>query len=709
MATAAQLTNVQDPYHVLTEQEQRRIILPTDRWNDQYALSIVRDSTEQMEQFIQQSGHYTRWTTADEQYVAWRQQRMWPGTRQQRARIPVFLLFSQLQSLLPNVMGALFPMHENVDVAPRPGSTMEQARAAWELIMAQLDSLGEEGILRFREIANDAFTQAYLYGNGIIEISWLFKIISKLVFTVDWQAPRQWVRDMNGNMIVAPVGQPKRILHESVQQMVLNQPHIQSIDIRDFLIDPQLRSPRIQEGRFCGVRSFPTVGELTQFRGQPGFKVPDDYVLMKLAEQKPQTMADMSKMNSASTWGRQWQVTNDYTNNPYDKRVEMVRWYSNDRCIWMLNRMWVFYNVANIYNFKPFLNAFYVPFPNRFHGISLSDVTEGDQHMISSLLEARIDELSLSLSAPFIRRQGTMLGNPGTLSMSPSKVIDVNDNPKDAIQRLETEGQTQTAMIETNDVYSRSARTTGLSDMAVMGVPQAGGDSSQRTAAGVDAKKAAAGTRILYLVENAQASLIEPLCTILHQFNIRFQPRDRMIEILGVDGQQKIIDPVQVLNAQPRFTVRAASRMRNRATLSQVLPWITQTIMVPEFLQLMAEQQHKKLNITNLLTLITDTLNLPRIDLFTDMTPEELQKMNQPDPKLVMDMQKQRERLQAMADMATSAEDKDLLLGMMKWVGTPQTAHHVLGLPDPQTISAAASLKKAQQKPKPTNGGGSKK
>lgn len=709
MSTAAQLTNVQDPYHVLTEAEQRRIIQPVDPWNDQYALSIVRSSTESMEQFVQQSGHLIRWTTADEQYVAFRQQQMWEGTRKPKARIPVFLLFSQLQSLLPNVVGALFPMHENVDVAPRPGSTMPQAKAAWELIMAQLDSLGEEGILRFREIAIEAFTQAYLYGNGIVEISWLFKMLKKIVFDVTWEPDRQWVRDMNGNPMVAPVGPPKRRLKERVADLVINQPHIQNIDVRDFLIDPQLRSPRIQEARFCGVRSFPTIGELTTFRGQYGFRCPDDYTLVKLAEQKPQTMADNAKMNSASAWGRQWQISNDYTTNPYDKRVEMVRWYSNDRCVWMLNRQWVFYNVHNIYNFKPFLNAFYVPFPNRFHGISLADVTEGDQHMIASLLEARINELSLSLSAPFVRRQGTMIGNPGSLAMSPSKVIDVNDEPEKAIMRLDTQNQTQTAMMETQDVYARSARTTGLSDLSVVGVPQAGGDSSQRTATGIDAKSKASSTRILFLIENAQASLIEPLCTIMHQFNVRFIPRDRMVEVLGVDGDPKNIDPVQILNANPRFTVRAAARMRSRSQLMQVLPWLIQTVLTPEFMQLMASQQHLKLNIVNVLTLITDTLNTPKIDLFTPMTPEEIAKIDAPDPKLVFDMEKQRQRLVAMAEMAADGADKDLLLGVLKTFGTPQAAHHMMGIPDPQTLSAAASLKKAQQPPKPSKPTGAKK
>lgn len=701
MASTA-LTNVRDPFATLTEPQRYRIIQPTDPWTDQYAVTLVRSSVEDMENFLQQSGHLTRFTKADEQYVAWRPQRMWEGSRKKRASIPVFLLFSQLQALLPNVLSALFPLSENVDIAPRPGSTLEQAKAAWELIMAQLDSLGEAGITRFRSIAMECFTQAFLYGNGVIEISWLYKILRKLVFSVDWEAQRQWVTDpQTGQPIVAPVGPPQRIVREHEQEFILNQPHIATIDIRDFLTDPQATTPDINHPsmRFCGVRSYPTVGELTQYRGQYGFKIPDDRTLIKLADEKPYTASEQAKVNSASTWGRAWNASNDFTTNPYDKRVELVRWYSNDRCVWLLNRTWAAYNRANIYQFKPFLNAFYVPFPNRYHGIALADVTEGDQHMIASLLESRLDELSLALNAPFVRKQGTMIGNPGTLAMSPSKVIDVNDDPEKAIKRLDVQAQTQTAMIETNDVYARSARTTGLSDIAVMGVPQAGGNSANRTAAGINSQTQAASMRIMFLVENSQASLIEPLCTILHQFNIRFLPRNMMIPIMGADGKQQMIDPVNVLMANPRFTMRAAKRMQARNALMQVLPWFVQTLLNPELLGMMQTQYNQKLNVNNLIMLITDTLNVPNITLFEPMSPEEIQKAQAPPPQAQMEMEKQRQRLEAMAEMAQDRDDKELLQQVLKTFGTPRVAESVLGFEDVDMEQVHVAKAKAKQKP----------
>lgn len=702
------LSNVRDPYAPLTEIQRHQIIQPADPWTNQYAVTVVRDSVQYMEQFIQQSGHLARWTQADEMLVGWRPQKKWENSQKLRARVPVFLLFSMLESLLPNVLQALFPLHENIDVAPRPGSTLEGAHEAFDLIMAQLDSLGEEGITRFYTVARQAFDQAFLYGCGIIEITWLFKVLERMVCHVDWKPPMQQAWDLlTGQMLNVPVGPPQRMITELRQQYTLNQPNIQNIDVRDFLIDPHCRSPRVQDARMCGARSYPTIGELIGYRGQPYFDIPDDKTLIELSENKVQTSADTARRQSASAFGYSWNTGDDYSTDPLQRRIELVRWFSNERCVWLLNRQWAAYNRHNIYNFKPFLNAFYVPFPNRFHGISLADVTEGNQNLIASLKESRLDELSLAMSAPFVRRSGSMLGNPGTLPMSPSKIIDVNEEPSKALMRLDVQSQTQGAFLEANDAERMAAKDTGLSDIAVMGTPSAGGNSANRTATGIDKQAMAASTRIQFLVENAESSLIEPLCTVLHQFNMRFLPRNEIMTILSVNGQQKDIDPVKVLNAMPRFTLRAAARMRARNQLMQVLPWLVQTVLNPELLGMMAKQYRKKLKLMNLMTLITDTMNVPRIELWEDMTPEDIQAMNAPDPAAMLDMEKQRQRLQAQAEMKQDSGDTQLLNTLAARLITPRAAEDFLGFTDTDHMAGQAQLIKAHQahKQQRANGG----
>lgn len=677
------LSNVQDPNRPLTDAERYRIITPVDPWTDQYAATVVNQSLTYMENFLQQANHYTRWQSADEQFVGWRPQQIWEGSRKPKANVPVFLLFSQIMSLLPQVLGAMFPLHENIDVAPRPGSTIEQAKAAWELIMAQLEALGEDGLTRFRTVADRAFFQAFLYGNGIVEITWLYKIMERLCYDVDWVYPSRMIQDeFTGLQVPQQYGKPRRIVKERKEKYMINQPDIRDWDIRDVLVDPNCRTPNFSDARMAATRQRVTIGELITYRNQPGFNIPDDYTLVKLAESRNITMADTMKRASASMQSGVWNIQDDYTTNPYEKTLELCRWFSRERNVWMLNRTWVAFNKPNTYKVIPLLNAFYVPFPNRFHGLALSDVTEGDQHLQASLLEARLNELSLALSAPFVRQSGTMLGNPGTIPMSPSKVIDVQGEPAKVIQRLDVQAQTQQIYMEVNDSERRASKTTGLSDMAVMGVATAGGNSAQRTAAGVDALKAAAGSRIQYLIENAEASFIEPLCVMLHMFNCQFLPREEMIPIMGVDGQQKQIDPVQVLQAYPRFTMRAAARMKQRQALMQVLPWFVQTIMNPEFLSLMAEQQNQTLNAQNLFDLIMDTINAPKIDLFRKMTPQEIQQRNAPPPQEVAKMQQLQTRLANAMQMAREKGDTELLNTLLGKLVTPRVAEDTLGLPD---------------------------
>jgi hypothetical protein len=706
MATAAQLTNVRDPNAPLTEAQRYQVVMPTEKWTNQYAITIVKDSVDYMESFLQSAGHYSRWAAADEQFVGWRPQTFWDGTRRPKARIPVMLLFSQLQSLLPAVLSAMFPLHENVDVAPRPGSTFEQATAAWELIMAQLEALGEDGLKRFRLIADEVFTQAFLYGNGILEIGWLYKVIQKICAEVSWEAPKQWVyNDVTGQHEMAPVGELRRAVRDTIHKYVLNQPDIRCIDIRQFLIDPDCRTPFVQDARMAGTVHDMTVGELITYRGQPGFNIPDDYTLIKMSEQKLWTQSDQAQQQSATIQGRQWNVQDDFTNDPYQKHIKVHRWFNRERHVWLLNKQWVGFNAPNTYKLIPFLNAFYVPFPNRFHGLSLADVTEGDQYLQAGLLEARVNELSLALSAPFVRKQGTMLGATGTIPMSPSKVIDVNDEPAKAIMRLDVQAQTQQVFMEVNDSERRTAKNTGLSDMAVAGVAQAAGNSANRTAAGVEAQKGATSARIQFLVENAESSLIEPLCTVMHQYNTIFLPRDQMIDILGVNGKQQSIDPVQVLNANPRFTMRAAQRMRQRQQVMQVMPWIVQTMMNPEMISMMADQQQMTLDVGLLVDWIMDNINAPKIKLWRALTSQEQSQRNQPPPEAQMKMQQLQMRLQNAIQLADKKGDTELLNTLLGKVITPRAAEDMFGMSDPAHMTAAAQSRLHGVPPPPPMGG----
>lgn len=678
-----------DPNAPLPESQRYTVMSPVDMWSTQRAMTMVRDSVNYMETFLQQAGHYTRWTAADEQFVAWKPVQLWDGTRRPKANVPVYLLFQLLQTLLPSVLSAMFPLHENIDVAPRPGSTIDQARAAWELIMAQLESLGEDGLTRFRLIANEVFTQAFLYGNGIVEIGWLYRIMQRMMYDVDWVSERKLVYDhITGQHIVANIGEPKRVIREKLHSYVLNQPDIRCWDIRQFLIDPNCRTPRVQDAACCATVQAMTVGELITYRGQTGFDIPDDYSLVKLAEGRLFTPADQYQRQSSAIQGRTWNISDDYTTDPYNKHITVHRWFSRERNVWLLNKQWVAFNGWNTYGVLPFLNAFYVPFPNRFHGVSLADVTEGEQRLESGLLEARLNELSLALSAPFVRKQGTMLGNPGVIYMSPSKVIDVNDEPEKAIKRLDVQAQTQQVFMEVNDSERRAAKITGLSDMAVAGVAQAAGNSANRTASGIEAQRNATSNRIEFLVENAEASFIEPMCMMLHMLNIKMLPRDQMTEILGVDGKQKTIDPVHVLNAQPRFTMRAAARMRQRQQTMQIMPWLVQVYLNPELIGMMGQQQNMTLDVKVLTDWIMDTINAPKISLWRALTPQEVQQQQAPPPQEQAKMQQLQTRLQAAIQMAREKGDTELLKVLIGRMVTPRAAEDALGFSDVAHISA---------------------
>jgi hypothetical protein len=169
---------------------------------------------------------------------------------------------------------------------------------------------------------------------------------------------------------------------------------------------------------------------------------------------------------------------------------------------------------------------------------------------------------------------------------------------------------------------------------------------------------------------------------------VLFLPRDQMINILGVDGKQKQVDPVQVLNAMPRFTMRAASRMRQRSALMPILPWLTQTYLSPQVMELAAKQQNKVLDVVKFTDWIMDVVNAPKVTLWRDMSPQEQQQMQQPPPEVQAAMQQQQMRMAQAIKVAAMKGDTTLLNTLISKLITPRAADDFLGFSDTQHMQA---------------------
>lgn len=686
----------------MTTMERETPTAAADQWTDSYAAKIVKGDFQKMEAY-RTINHDWRFRVSDQLYLAWTQRKTWEGTKIPRSSVGIFIALEQIEALLPSVVLSLFPDNNRLpfDVEPEPGSSVAQAEAVRDLISWQLQDLGEPGRhLSLRELTRRAYKQSYIYGNGLVEFGVYDRNVNRIHYERQQIPVRQMVtHPLTGEVFAAPTGQFRSSLTKYMQTEHVVRPMVRDIDIRDFYWDPNCSSHNVNDGSMCATRHLMTVNEVEQFRNTDGFNLPSRTDLLKLAQIKSMSQGDASKMNQESFRGMTYQPSIDYTVDPAQARLEVIRYWQKGRHVWLLSRQWVAYNRVNPYGMLPFLDAFYVDVPGRFAGLSICDLVEGDQKLAEAIINARIDELNLSIHKPLIVKEGRSF-SASQQRLRPGVVWKV-ENPESDIKWMDTKPITQEAYIEVQALEQRVQKKTGVTDLAVLGTPAAGGNSANRTATGVASQTGASGKRIQYHVENAEDQFIVPMLNTIHALNQVFLPIDQMIQVLGPESQLITIDPVDILNASVRFRMNASGKMKIKAALAQGgIGLLLQTILNPELMQ-MAFIHGKKTDFDQIQRLVNDTFGLPPMALWTDMSQQDAQTFMQLRMMpMQMKMMEQGQRLQSHERTQEGKDETQLVKALIERLLTPDAAHQLLN------EFTGTSLPLSNEQPPAANGGG---
>ena len=662
-------------YTPLTNEESSRILLADQKWSDDYALKIACQDFNAAESYRTSNLDF-RWATADQLYLGWGATKFWEGTRIPRANIPNYTVFEQTEAMLPKVVGAIFADWPNwFQADARPGTTPQEARAAQHLIMAQMDNLPRFRMATVREVFRRCFKSGFIYGNGIAEI-YQQQRVEKRVFTYrDWKPEVKSLTHPQWGTVQVPTGRMKATIKRKNYDEKINQPFLRHIDIRDFYIDPLCSSHLVSDSRFCAVRRMMPIDEVASYRDVDNFRIPSNDDLILLSRRRPGAQADFTKQQTDLYRQMWWQPQMDTTSDPAGKNLEIIEYTTKARKVWVINRCYVMYNQPNEYGFLNFYDFFYCDVPGRFYGLAISDVCEGEQRLQKAVIDARIDELSLSLNKPMVKRRG--LAIPAyQLKVRPGQMIEA-DNPKeDIMPGMAVNNVTQEAYIEVQASDTRVQKITGGSDLAILGTPSSGGNSANRTATGVGAQVQATGTRVNYQVENAEDNVIEQFLGDWLELDQKFLDPNEIIRILGPDGKTLTLDPLSIINSSVKFSMRASAKMASRASLAQNFPLVLQTLMNPGLIQQLAAMG-QAINFVELEQMLFDMLvHQPVTSLFRKLTPEEQQKMNQPPPTDMLHMQMQQERIAGQKDMNEDKQIADLVREMLKGMIQHGTADH---------------------------------
>jgi hypothetical protein len=661
MAQATTVGNT-DIVGTLSQEQEQTVITPDQKWSDEYAAKIALADFQKMENY-RNSNHDWRFRNADELYAAWTGTKYWDGTRVPRSSLGIYVCFEQIESLLPNIIKSIFASDPPFDTTPEPGTSYAESQQVENLLLHQLERIGNGlGNSKIRvgvkETVRRTLKSSFIYGNGITELGWESFERERQQFMVQRTPVTRSFNHPDFGEVKTTVGSKPRTVIKNVKETV-NMPFAKNIPIQDFYIDQNCQSPLVQDARCAAVRELVHIDELLKYEDDKNFKLPIKSELYEWSKQKWSTMGDYSKsatelMRSGTYW-----PTTEGTKDAAGQRVEVIRYVTPYRLVWLCGRKRAILNIPNPYGFINFFNMCYVDFPNRFYGFGVTDVAEGEQRLITSIINARVDELALAIHKPIIKRKGATFSQ-SQLRIRPGINWEV-ENPKEDIQTFEYGAINQNAYIEVEAAERRLQKYTGITDLAVQGGPTPGGNSANRTATGVNVQAGASGTRMEYLVSTAESIYLEPMLYGLHYLNQKFLDPQQALEILGPDGKALQLDPTMIKNSECRFKFMASERMQSRTATLNALPLLGQSLMNPAFGAELAKNNQLKVNYQFIGNRIADALNWRSNDVFTPMTPQEVQAMNAPPPGDVLKKDMQTERLASHENVAQEKNASGLL------------------------------------------------
>lgn len=593
-------------------------------FTDPEALSLVNRTFELYEGSPRRKEQERRWAEDDKLYFGHAEEKKWENGKA-RSAIGIPLAFDQLESIYASLSSEIFeqrPYWFGVEATER--STPQEAFLVRAALAAHMDDFDPKDFTSIKVKMKQCLKEFLQRGNCAGELGW----------------------------------DPVR------QRLVFNR-----VPLKNFFPDPNLQEPWLDRSSGVIVRDLMTVESLDDLRSQSEFDIPPLNVLNGLAKAGGITASDAPTLNSPNTHTANPRGDKNLP-NPANQKIEVLRYWSKDRLIWVLGRRWPCLNVKNPFGFIPCLWAPLFTVLDEPWGMSVPDAIDGEQKLIQGLTNARIDELSLNLHPPRIWDRSDLQGlNASERQWGPGSTASSGVDPSKVAVLFPT-GATQQAFQEVALAEARAARRLGVNEGVQSGVPTP--SNANRTATGVQAQAGAVSQRLRTPVENFEDYFLGPLLYKAQSIISRFGSQDRTIGV-GPEGE-----PIQVPRAVTgqfvRFKLTAASSLARRAQLGQTLATVTAMIQSGPF-QGMLSSTGKTIDTNEYVRLVNDASGAgTQYAWVRPMTPEEQQQSQQPSPDVAAQLQIKQLELQTRESIASQSNQTKLGVAQIDAEGKKEVA-----------------------------------
>jgi hypothetical protein len=578
--------------HEITAAE---VPLPPQLPENEIAKELVLKDLQRGEYYLLAKGMSVEWDADDRLYLFRVPQGFWEGSSVPRASLGVPLIYEHIESLMPQVMSALFADSPPFEAISRPKTKQEAARASKEIVTYQLDQM------KFREELRKCIKEMLVYGTCYMRLGWR-RYQKTVLKRVRRGVPK--VTMTNGLPVKSYEKGDGKWMTKS-EKVWVNEPYCESVHVRYIIPDPKLRCPDVRKAGFLCHREYMGVEALEKaFRHIPGNLLPPTDYLKSLFDQ-PKEAPERSMLEGRSTTSvmntgissldlnMEFKAMPRYqeaTSDPNRQELEVVEYWTETQHYVLLNRKLVIINEKNTFGEIPYRSCCFTDVLDSFFGIGISRLLKGEQRLQQGVINGRLDDLSLRLSGCFIRLRGS--NTPAQqLRLRPGGIMDADT--VDGIKMIEYPPALADAFTEVEASDSRAQRRSGANELITQGGQQ-GPSSITRTATGMNALSAGVGARLGYLIDFISDLIFVPALEFFQECNSKWLDEETITSILtdelasAYDG-----DMLDVVNANLKFKMLASAKAKARQALSQNLMTMMQVFQQQPVIEDLAAQKKK--------------------------------------------------------------------------------------------------------------------
>lgn len=614
-------------------------------------LKQVIQDLARAESWVMSRDILTDWDKCDRLFLFRVPIQYWEGTTVERAHLGMPVVLEHIESLLPQVMTGIFGDEPPFLFKPRPGTKMDAARAneavlGWELNRAD-----------FKEQIRLLTKSTLQYGTGIGKWGW--KTHTEKAIEMRRKAPEQFQPLAVGGMTMPQKGSDE--LEEVETDIEINQPTFEWVERRHILVDPGLRRSDIRNAHYVIHRIYVTLSQLNEWRDQEGYDIPEESKLLELFFE-PKEPVQASTLESSSL-----DVNQDFraedrakptTIDPYRQPLEVIEYTNKDYIYAVLQRKVIIRKETNKWRKINYVSVPFIDVLGTFDGLGVAHVIGGEQRVQQGVMNAFLDDISLSLNGMFIRKRGSNV--PSTqIRMRPGGVIDTDEEGGIGLLPRQPIPLEALSIIANSD--SRAQRRTGANEIAVQGSMPSEKSSVTRTATGVNMLTAGVGSKLQYFVENLARQVFVPTLEAFHMMNRKNLKPAQLKAILSDELNMAYSgDVVDLLNVQGHYEILAGAHLQQKRTMTQVLPLLFQFVLTEPVMSALKEQG-QKIDVGEMVKMLWQVSGWPnKQDVVVKFNLEEEQRAMLNNPVVQQALARQEQQKQAQGDKLEMLEEETI-------------------------------------------------